>query len=333
MKILGTCSACRHGGSVLLLLAAVVLSSNTLRAETTQGFPSKPVRLIVPAAPGGASDILARMIGQKLSEKWGQPVVVENKPGADSNLGADFVAKAPADGYTALVIDVSTLTMAPALNAKLNYNPRTDFAPLSMIVFSPFVLVAHSELQAKSMKELRAYALANPGKLNFASVTNATRLAAARLNVEANLDMLIVPYKGGGAALVAVSGGESNLTMASLLSTAPHIKGGRVKAIGIASSRRLDAAPEIPTLHEEGVPGFVTGSWQGLLAPAATPPDVVRKFNAAVVEILNSPDVKDRLMSQGAEVIANTADDFGGFLREDTERWSRFVKNANIKID
>ena len=331
-------SRARRGLRLALLASSFLcqflfVGGSSAFAQTAQNYPSKPVRIVVPAAPGGASDILARMIGQKLTEKWNQPIVVENRAGADSNLGADLVAKSPADGYTTLLLDVSTLTMGPALNPKLNYNPTTDFAPVTMIIFSPFALVSYPGLPVGSMKELVAYSKANPGKLNFASVTNATRLAAARLNIEAGLDMLIVPYKGGGAALTAVTGGESNLTMASLLSTSPHIKGGRIKAIGVASPRRLDAAAEIPTLIEGGVPNYVTGSWQGLVAPAATPPDIVRKINAAVVEILNSAEIKQRLVSQGADVIANTPEEFGKFLRDDTERWGKLVKEANLKIE
>ena len=315
--------------------AATVALAGSANAQvpTAQTFPSKPLRIVVPFAPGGASDILARMIGQKLTEKWNQPVVVDNKPGADSHIGADFVAKSPADGYTLLLLDVSSLTMGPALQVKMPYNPATDFAPVTMVIFSPFVLTANAGLPASTMKEVLAYGKANPNALNFASVTNATRLAAARLKMEAGLDMLIVPYKSGGAALTAITGGETNLTMASLLSTYPHIKGGRIKAIGIGSVRRLDAAPEIPTLIEGGVPNFVAGSWQGLLAPAGTPPDVVAKLNAALVEILSSAETKGRLVAQGADVIANSPQEFDKFLKEETVRWAKVVKDGNIKIE
>lgn len=315
----------------LVLLAGPKVSAQT--ASTAQNFPNKALRIVVPAAPGGASDILARLIGQKLSDKWMQPVVVENKPGADSNLGAEYVAKSPADGYTTLLLDVGTLTMGPALFPKLGYNPGTDFAPITMVVFSPFVLTAYAGLPPSTLKELVAYGKQNPDKLNFASVTSTTRLAAARLKLEAGLDMLVVPYKSGGAALTAISGGESNLTMASVLSTYPHIKGGRIKAIGIASPNRMEAAPEIPTIIEGGVRNYVAGSWQGLLAPAGTPPDVVRKINAAVVEILNAPDMKSKLVAQGADVVGNTPEEFTRFLHSETERWGAVVKQANIKVE
>ncbi len=292
------------------LLAACLLAglASGAAAQGAQAYPAKPIRIVVPFAPGGASDILARTIGQKLTEKWNQPVIV-------------------------LLLDVSALTIGPALDPKLPYNPSADFAPVTMVVFSPFVLTANAALPVNTMQELLAFGKANPNALNFASVTNATRLAAAKLKIDAGLDMLVVPYKSGGAALTAITGGEANLTMASVLSTYPHIKGGRIKGIGIASARRMDAAPEIPTIIEGGVPNYVTGSWQGLLAPAATPPDVVRKINAAVVEILNTRDTKDRLVSQGAEVVGNSPQDFARFLRDETDRWGKIVKEANIKIE
>jgi tripartite-type tricarboxylate transporter receptor subunit TctC len=324
----------RRAAQTLALGAALLATAPAALAQAAaQNYPSKPVRIIVAAAPGGTSDILARMIGQKLSEKWIQPVVVENKPGADSNVGAEIVARSPADGYTTLLLDVSTLTMGPALYPKLNYNPRTDFAPVTMVVFSPHALAAHPSLPANNVKELIAFSKANPGKLNFASSSNATRLAAARLNMEAGLDMTIVPYKGGAQSLTAVTGGESNVTMNSLLSTFSHIKGGRIKALAVASAKRMESAPEIPTIIEGGVPGFITGSWQGLLAPAGTPPEVVKKLNAAVVEVLRTNEIKTKLVDQGAEVVGDSPEEFTKFLREDTDKWTKVVKDAGIKIE
>jgi tripartite-type tricarboxylate transporter receptor subunit TctC len=302
-------------------------------AQSAANYPNKPIRIVVAASPGGTSDILARTIGQKMTEKWNQAVVVESKPGADSNVGADYVAKSPADGYTLLLLDVSTLTMGPSLYPKLTYNPRTDFAPVTTIVFSPHALTAFGGLPASNLKDLIAYSKANPGKLNFASSSNATRLAAARLNLATGMDMQIVPYKGGAQAMTAIAGGESNVTMASLLSTIPHLKNGRIKPIAVASERRMQAEPNIPTIQEGGVRDFVTGSHQGLLAPAGTPPEIVRKLNAVVVEILRSPEVSAKLAGQGAEVVADTPEQFGAFLREETDKWSRVVKEANIRIE
>ncbi len=320
-------AACIAGVSALT--PAFAQSPATAQAS----FPNKPIRIIVAASPGGTSDILARQIGQKMNEKWNQPVVVESKPGADSNVGADYVAKSPADGYTLLLLDVSTLTMGPSLYPKLSYNPRRDFAPVTMIVFSPHALTVNAALPVQGVQELIAWSKANPGKLNFASSSNATRLAAARLNLATGLGMMIVPYKGGAQSITAVSGGEANVTMNSLLSTMPHLKNGRLRAIGVASERRMEAEPAIPTVQEGGVRDFVTGSFQGLLAPAGTPPEVVRKINAVVVEILRSPEVNAKMVSQGAEVVANTPEQFGAFLREETDKWARVVKEANLKIE
>jgi tripartite-type tricarboxylate transporter receptor subunit TctC len=321
-----------RGAFGLISLAALCFAASSIAsAQDAKSFPNKPVRIIVAASPGGTSDILARTIGQKLTEKWNQQVIVDNKPGADSNVGAEIAARSAPNGYNLLLLDVSTLTMGPSLYAKLNYDPGKDFAPVTMIIFSPHSLTVHPPLPANSIKELVAYSKANPGKLNFASSSNATKLAVARLNSETGMDMLIVPYKGGAAAMTAVVAGESNVMMASLLSTMSQIKSGKLKPIGVASARRMEATPNIPTLIEGGVPNFVTGSWQGLLAPAGTPPDIVKKINAAVVEVLKAPDMKAKLEGDGAEVVANTPEEFAKFLRDDTASWTKVVKDAGIK--
>ncbi|NML46166.1 tripartite tricarboxylate transporter substrate binding protein [Ramlibacter sp. G-1-2-2] len=316
-----------------LLGAALASTPLFALAQQAANFPNKAIRIVVAAAPGGTSDILARLLGQKLSEKWGQPVLIDNRPGADSNVGADLAAKAAPDGYTLLLLDVSTLTMGPSLYPKLSYNPRTDFAPVTMVIFSPHAVAVHAGLPVNNVKELVAWSKANPGKLNFGSSSNATRLAAARLNLATGMDMVIVPYKGGAQAITATSGGESNIMMSSLLSVMPHLKNGRLKALAVASERRMEAEPNIPTVLESGVKDYVTGSWQGLLAPAHTPPDVVKKLNAAFVEILRTPEIQKQLVAQGAEVVADTPEHFGAFLKEDTEKWTKVVKDANIKVD
>ena len=321
----------RRALGLIALAGAFFGMPGAVSAQDAKSFPNKPVRIIVAASPGGTSDILARSIGQKLTEKWNQQIIVDNKPGADSNVGAEIAARSAANGYNLLLLDVSTLTMGPSLYAKLNYDPRKDFAPVTMIVFSPHTLAAHPPLPANSIKELIAFSKANPGKLNFASSSNATKLAAARLNSETGMDMLIVPYKGGASAITAVIAGESNVMMASLLSTMSQIKSGKLKPIGVASARRMEATPEIPTLIEGGVANFVTGSWQGLLAPAGTPPEIVKKTNAAVVEVLRTPEMKAKMVGEGAEVVANTPEEFAAFLRDETASWTKVVKDAGIK--
>jgi tripartite-type tricarboxylate transporter receptor subunit TctC len=340
MRILASFVARSDPSPVLRLVAGAILGAavalgltGTALAQGAQTYPSKSIRIIVAAAPGGSSDILARTIGQKLTEKWNQPVIVENKPGADSNVGAEIAAKSPPDGYTLILLDVSTLTMGPSLYPKLNYDPGKDFAPITMVVFSPHALVINPSLPVSSVKELIAYDKANPGKLNFASASNAIRLAEAQLSKATGIQFLHVPYKGGAAALTALQGGETNITLNGLLATLPVIKGGKLKALGVASAKRMEAAPEIPTLIESGVPDFVTGSWQGLLAPAGTPPDIIAKLNSTVVEILNTPETKGKLVGQGADVVANKPEEFAKFLRDDTAKWTKLVKETGIKAE
>jgi len=316
-----------------VVIAALMLGlfATGAAAQGAQGYPNKTVRIIVAAAPGGTSDILARAIGQELSKKWGQTVVVDNRPGADSNLGADLVAKSAPDGYTLILLDISTLTMGPSLYTKLGYDPAKDFAPITMIVFSPHALFVHPSVPANNVKELIAWGKANPGKLNFASSSNAIRLAQAQFTMATGVEMLHVPYKGGAASITAVAGGETNVSLNGLLATLPHIKGGKIKGIAVASKKRMEAAPDLPTIIEGGVPDFVTGSWQGLLAPAGTPPDIIKKINGAVVEVINTPEMKAKLTGMGADVIGDSPENFAKFLREDTMKWAKVAKEANIK--
>jgi tripartite-type tricarboxylate transporter receptor subunit TctC len=311
-------------------IAVALLTTNAF-AQSASPFPTKPVRIVVPFAPGGTSDSLARVLGQKLSEAWGQPVLVENKAGADGNVGADYVAKSPADGYTLMLLDIGTLTMAPVFYSKVSFDPLKDFAPITLIQFSPHALVATNSLAVKSVADVVAFSKSNPGKLNFAASNNSARLAGAQFQLATGADMLQVPYKGAGAAMTAVIGGEANLTLNGLFIASPHIKAGKVKPIAVASPKRMASMPEIPTLIESGVPNFVTGSWQGLLAPASTPRNVVQKINADLTKILASAEVRDRLVEQGAEVIASTPEDFSTLLREQTVTFQGVAKASNIK--
>lgn len=303
----------------------------TSGAHAQPAYPNKPVRIIVPFAPGGTSDSLARVLGQKLSEAWGQPVLVENKAGADGNVGADFVAKAPADGYTLMLLDIGTLTMAPVFYAKLSFDPLKDFAPITLIQFSPHALVLTNAMAAKNVNEIVAFSKANPGKLNFAASNNSARLAGAQFQQATGADMLQIPYKGAGAAMTAVIGGESNITLNGLFIASPHIKAGKVKPIAVASAKRMASMPEVPTLIEMGVPNFVTGSWQGLFAPANTPRNVVMKINADLVKILQSPEIRDRLTEQGADVVASTPEHLGTLVKDQTAAFLNVAKASNIK--
>lgn len=323
-------SSVRNG--VFGIVAALALGlACPASAQTAATYPNKPVRIIVPFAPGGASDILARSIGQKFTEKLGQPVVVDNKPGADGMIGVDLVAKAAPDGHTLVLVDISSITMAKALYAKPPFDPAKDFAGVSMLVFSPHALVVHPSVPANNLKELQAWAKENPGKLNFGSGSGAVYLAELQLQSESGVQMLHVPYKGGAAALTALTGGEVNIVLNSMLATLSHIKGGRIKGLAVAGEKRLEAAPEIPTLVESGLPGFVTGSWQGLIAPAGTPKDVIAKIQTTVREIMMEAELNKRLTGMGADVIAGPPQAFDAFLASEQARWSKIAAEAGIK--
>jgi tripartite-type tricarboxylate transporter receptor subunit TctC len=301
------------------------------QAQTAASFPSKPIRIVVPFAPGGSSDILARGIGQKLSELWSQSVVIENKPGADGILGADAVAKSAPDGHTLLLVDISTLTISKLLYAKVPFDPAKDFAPVSMLAFSPHALAVHPSVPANTVPELIAWSKANPGKLNFGSSSGAVRLAEAQLKASTGLDMLVVPYKGGAAALTALTGGEINILLNGLLATQPHIKGGRIKGIAVASAKRMVSAPDLPTMIEGGVAGFVTGSFQGILAPGGTPADIVEKLQSTIAKILAEPEMNARLTGQGAEIVASKPAEFSTLLASEQVRWTKVATEAGIK--
>lgn len=317
--------------SALGILAAAFAGITTAAAQTAATYPNKPIRIIVPFAPGGSSDILARSIGIKMTEKLGQPVVIENKPGADGMIGADLAAKSAPDGHTMVLLDISSITMAKSLYAKVPFDPAKDFAGVSMLSFSPHALVVHPSIPANNLKELIAWAKANPGKLNFGSGSGAVYLAEAQLKAQTGLDLLHVPYKGGAAALTALTGGEVNIVLNGLLATLPHIKGGRIKGLGLTGEKRSSAAPELPTLIESGLPGFVTGSWQGLLAPAGTPKDIIAKIHTTVRDILMEDELNKRLAGQGAEVIASAPAAFDALMATELVRWAKIAAESGIK--
>lgn len=315
--------------TALAVAAAIAVAPFGAIAQTN--FPSKPVRIVVPFAPGGTSDSLARLLGQKLSEVWGQPVLVENKAGADGNVGAEFVARSPADGHTVMLLDIGTLTMAPVFYAKLGFDPIKDFAPVTLIQFSPHALVVTNTLPTKTVTEIVSYSKSNPGKLNFAASNNSARLAGVQFQTATGADMLQIPYKGAGAAMTAVIGGEANITLNGLFIASPHIKAGKVKPIAVASPKRMQSNPDIPTLIELGVPNFVTGSWQGVFAPAGTPASIVAKLNADFVKVLATPEIRTRLTEQGAEVIGSSPDQLGTLVKDQTATFLNIAKTSNIK--
>jgi tripartite-type tricarboxylate transporter receptor subunit TctC len=304
-------------------------------AALAQAWPSKAIKIIVPYPPGGTSDILARAVGQKLQETWGQPVVVENKPGATGNIGADLVAKSPADGYTVLLADIGSLAIAPSIVATLPFDPVRDFAPVVMVAYSPHLLVVHPSVTARDAKELIAQAKAKPDSMNFAvsGIGGANHLAGIEFAQRAGIKWTYIPYKGGAQALTDMVGGQAQVMFNGMLATYPFVKDGKLKALAISSAKRFSAAPDIPTVAESGMAGFETGSWQGIVAPANTPPEVVRKMHSTVMTILGTPEMKERLDKAGAEVRAMTPEQFGGFIKSERERWAKVVKESGAKFE
>ena len=315
------------------ILAAILLAA--AGAAGAQSWPSKPLKIIVPYPAGGTSDILARAIGPGLTAALGQPVVIENKPGATGNVGADFVAKSPADGYTLLLADIGSLAISPSVFTSLPFEPVKDFAPVIMVAYSPHLLVVHPSVPAKDAKELIALAKARPDSFNFAvsGIDGANHLAGIDFAQRAGIKWTYVPYKGGSQALTDMVGGQSNVMFNGMLATYPFVKDGKLKALAISSAKRFAAAPEIPTVAESGMPGFETGSWQGIVAPAGTPPEVVARLHATVTAILATPEMKERLDKAGAEVRPMSPAQFGGFIRDERDRWAKVVKESGAKFD
>jgi len=319
---------------ITALFVAASLAGVALAAQA-QNYPSKPIRIIVPYPAGGTSDILARSIGQKLSESLGQPVVVENKPGANGNVGAEFVARAAPDGYTLLLADIGALAISPSVYPKLPFDPAKDFAPVTMVAYSPHILVVHPSIPAASVKELIALAKSKPGKLNFAisGVGGAPHLAGVDFALRTGIDWAYIPYKGGSQAIADVAGGQADVTLNGMLATYPLVQGGKLKLLAVSSAKRMSAIPDVPTIAESGIPGFETGSWQGVVAPAGTPREVIAKLNSEIGRIVTTPEMRDKLGVQGADVRTNMPDEFSTFIRSEMTKWAKVVKDANVKID
>ena len=300
-----------------------------------QPYPSKPIRMIVPFAPGGPNDIIGRTVGQKLTETWGQPVVVENRGGAGGTIGVDAGAKSPPDGYTMVMGGSSNLAVAPSLYAKLPYNPMTDLTPVSNVAFVPYVVTVNPRVPAKSMKELVAIARSKPGFLSYGSsgAGSMSSLAAELISSLGGAKMVHVPYKGTAPAVVAMVSGEIDLMVADLSAVAGHAKAGKLKMIAAAGSRRAAAAPELPTVAESGLKGYAVDAWFGIVVPAKTPSDIVAKLSGAVVSAVKSPDVRGRFEQLGYDPIGNTSAEFAATIRSDIEKFAKVIKAAGIKIE
>jgi tripartite-type tricarboxylate transporter receptor subunit TctC len=300
-----------------------------------QTYPSKPIRLIVPYAAGGTSDILARQLGPKLTEAWSQPIVVENRTGANGNVGADFVAKSAADGYTLLITDLGGLVISASVYPKLPFDPSKDFSPVVMVSYSPHVLAVHPSVPVKSVKELIDLAKAQPGKLNFAvsGIGGAPQLAGIEFAQRAGVRWTYIPYKGGSDAVAAVAAGQADVLFNGMLATWGTVQGGRLRALAVSSAQRVPTAPDTPTVAEQGMPGFETGSFQGVVGPAGLPREAVSKLNAELIKILGSEEMKERFAKQGTEVRTGTAESLGQWLRTEQARWAKVVKESGEKFE
>ena len=317
----------------LLIAALLFLFAPPLHAA--DAYPAKPVRFVVTFPPGGPTDTIVRVIGQRLTDAWGHPMILDNRGGAGGIVGTEIVAHAAPDGYSFLVGTAGGMTINPALQPKLPYDPFRDFAAVGMLVNNPQILVAHPGVPAKSLKQLVALAKAKPGQLNFASAGTgtATHLGLELLKITAGFDAVHVPYKGGAPAVTDLVGGQVQLLWVSIPSVLPHVKSGRLRALAVSTAKRSASAPDVPTVAESGYPGFEYSNWNALFAPARTAPDIVKKVNAAVVKILREPDIAQKLSSQGADPAPGSPEDLARYMRSDFERWKKVIGSAGIKPD
>ena len=314
----------------IALLSGLCLAALSVAAQEVRPFPTKAARLVVPFPPGGGTDILARAISQGLSERWGQQVIVDNRPGAGTNIGTEFVANSAADGYTMLMASVGHAANI-SLYKQLGYHPVKSFEMVTLVAVAPSLLVVTPSLPVKSVKELVALAKARPTELNYGSFGSGTssHLAGELFNILAGIKTTHVPYKGSSPALTSVMSGETQVLFSTILSGLPHVESGRLKGLAVASSKRLEALPKLPTVAET-VPGFEAGSWYGVMVPAGTPRAIVEKINKDAVALLRQPQVKDRFARQGAEIVASTPEELRTYLEAEIARWARVVKESKI---
>jgi tripartite-type tricarboxylate transporter receptor subunit TctC len=313
------------------LAAGALLSLQ--RGFAADAWPSKPIKLIVPFAPGGGNDTVARVIGQTISTPLGQQVIVDNRPGAGGAVGAELAARAPADGYTLFLGGVGSHAVNPAINPRLGYDPVKDFAPVSWIATAPMVLAVHPSVPANTVGEFIAYARKHPGQLNFASNGNgsSSQLAAVIFNTMARTEMVHVPYKGLSPAMVDLVSGKVQLMFSSVVAIMPMVQAGKLKALGVTSPKRLAAFPQLPTIAEAGLAGYESASWYGILAPAGTPAEIVNRLSAEIAKAVQSPEVKAKLSNEGAEPVGSTPQEFGSHIRAELQRMKTYAKD--IKTD
>ena len=313
--------------------SALALGLSASSLANAQVWPAKSIRIVVPYSPGGSSDIIARAISQALSEALKQPVIVENKAGANGNLGADFVAKSAPDGYTLLLCDTGALAISPAVYTKLGFDPSKDLRGVTMLAYSPHLLVVHPSVPANNLKEL--VALSQRTELNFAvtAMGSAPHLAGVAVERASKAKWQYIPYKGGSQAVSDTIAGQTQVLMNGMLATLPFVQSGKLKILGVSKSTRMPLIGDVPTLAEQGLPGFESGTWQGLLAPNGTPASVVNRLNAELIKVIRSPDIRAKLAGLGAEVVTMTPPEQDAFFNRERARWAKVVADAAIKLD
>ena len=317
------------------ITAVIGLAFLLAAVSYAQTFPNRPIRLIAGYAPGGGTDIVARMLAHKLTEFLGQTVVVENRPGAGGTIGAALAAKSRPDGYTILLGSSSPLTVSPSLVGNLPYNTLTDFAPITLISTFPNMLAIHPSLPVKSVKELIAFAKSHPGELNFSSSGNggSGHLAGEMFNSMAGVKMVHVPYRGTSPAALAIISGEVFLTFGSLATMLPHWKSGRLHGLAVTGLTRSPVAAELPTVAEAAIPGYESGPWHAILAPAGTPGEIIARLHAESVKVLRDPRISEKLTAEGADIVANSPEQFAEYIKVDLQRWAKIIREAKIRAD
>jgi len=320
-------------GTACLAIVSVAALTVPFAAAAQAAWPSKPIKIIVPYPPGGSSDIIARAISQPLSEALKQSVIVENKPGANGNLGADFVAKSNPDGYTILLCDVGALAISPSVYTKLSFDPSKDLRGVTMLAYSPHLLVVHPSVKANNLKEL--VALSKTSDLNFAvtATGSAPHLAGVALERASGAKWTYVPYKGGVQAVQDTVSGQTQVLMNGMLATLPQVQGGRLKVLAVSKATRMPLIGDVPTIAEQGVPGYESGTWQGVKVAKGTPDAIIQRLNKELITVIRSADIRSRLAGQGAEVVTMAPAEEEQFFNKERARWAKVVADANIKLD
>lgn len=319
--------------SVATALFATLSGTHGAFAQTDVAYPSKPIRIIVPSAPGSGPDIMARAIGQKLTESLGQPLVIDDKPGAGGIIGSEAAARSAPDGYTLIMANAGSHAVNASLYAKLPYDPVKDFAPVTLVAMAPNILIVHPTLPAKTAKDLIALAKTRPGELTFGSGGNGStaHLSGEMFRTMAGIDIVHIPFKGSPAAVIGVIAGQIAMAFPNIPPALPHVRSGKLKALAVTTAKRSAAVPDLPTIAESGLPGYEATAWFGVLAPAGTSPAIIAKLNAAIVKSVQLRDLQERLAAEGTQAIGNTPEQFAQIIKTDIAKWAKVVKASGAK--